>query len=25
VQPWPDTIKYLESLGAKNNHRCLSC
>jgi ankyrin repeat protein len=25
VQPWPDTIEYLESLGAKNNHKCLSC
>jgi ankyrin repeat protein len=25
VQPWPETIQYLESLGAKNNHRCLSC
>jgi ankyrin repeat protein len=25
VQPWPDTIKYLEGLGAKNNHKCLSC
>ncbi len=25
VQPWPDTIAYLESLGAKNNHKCLSC
>ncbi len=25
VQPWPETVKYLESLGAKNNHRCLSC
>jgi uncharacterized protein len=25
VQPWPDTIKYLESLGARNNHKCLSC
>ena len=25
VQPWPETIKYLESLGAKNNHKCLSC
>ncbi|MFN8059726.1 MAG: ankyrin repeat domain-containing protein [Vicinamibacterales bacterium] len=25
VQPWPETIAYLESLGAKNNHRCLSC
>jgi len=25
VQPWPETIKYLESLGAKNNHKSLSC
>jgi ankyrin repeat protein len=25
VQPWPDTIKFLEGLGAKNNHKCLSC
>jgi uncharacterized protein len=25
VQPWPDTIKFLESRGAKNNHKCLSC
>jgi len=25
VQPWPDTIQYLEGLGAKNNHKCLSC
>jgi ankyrin repeat protein len=25
VQPWPDTIKFLESKGAKNNHKCLSC
>jgi hypothetical protein len=25
VQPWPDAIEYLESLGAKNNHKCLSC
>jgi ankyrin repeat protein len=25
VQPWPETIKFLESLGAKNNHKCLSC
>jgi len=25
VQPWPETIKYLEGLGAKNNHKCLSC
>ena len=25
VQPWPETIKFLETLGAKNNHKCLSC
>ena len=25
TQPWPETIKFLESLGAKNNHKCLSC
>jgi ankyrin repeat protein len=25
VQPWPETIKFLERLGAKNNHKCLSC
>lgn len=25
VQPFPETIKLLESLGAKNNHRCVSC
>jgi ankyrin repeat protein len=25
VQPWPETIKLLESLGAKNNHKCVSC
>lgn len=25
VQPWPGTIKFLESLGAKNNHKCVSC
>jgi ankyrin repeat protein len=25
VQPWPDTITFLESLGAKNNHKCMSC
>jgi uncharacterized protein len=25
VQPFPETIKYLESLGAKNNHKCVSC
>jgi len=25
VQPFPDTIALLESLGAKNNHRCVGC
>jgi ankyrin repeat protein len=25
VQPWPETIKFLESRGARNNHKCLSC
>ena len=25
VQPFPDTISYLTSLGAKNNHKCVSC
>jgi ankyrin repeat protein len=25
VQPYPDAIELLESLGAKNNHRCVSC
>jgi hypothetical protein len=25
VQPFPDTIALLESLGAKNNHKCVSC
>ena len=25
VSPWPDAIKYLESLGVTNNHKCLSC
>jgi len=25
IQPFPDTIALLERLGAKNNHRCLSC
>jgi uncharacterized protein len=25
IQPFPETIKLLESLGAKNNHRCVSC
>ena len=25
VQPLPETIKLLEGMGAKNNHRCVSC
>ena len=25
VQPIPETIKLLESMGAKNNHNCVSC
>jgi ankyrin repeat protein len=25
TQPYPEAIKLLESLGAKNNHRCVSC
>lgn len=25
TQPYPDTIAYLESLGAINNHKCLTC
>jgi ankyrin repeat protein len=25
VQPFPETVKLLESLGAVNNHRCVSC
>jgi ankyrin repeat protein len=25
TQPYPETIKLLEKLGAKNNHRCISC
>ena len=25
MQPYPETIKLLESLGAKNNHKCVSC
>ena len=25
VQPFPETIKFLESLGARNNHKCVSC
>ena len=25
IQPFPETIALLESLGAVNNHRCMSC
>src|SRR3954465_15209263 len=25
VQPFPETVRLLESLGAKNNHKCVSC
>jgi len=25
TQPFPETIKLLESMGAKNNHRCAAC
>ncbi len=25
TQPFPDTIKLLEGLGAKNNHNCRAC
>ena len=25
TQPYPETIKLLEALGAKNNHRCITC
>jgi ankyrin repeat protein len=25
TQPYPETIKLLEKLGAKNNHRCITC
>jgi ankyrin repeat protein len=25
IQPYPETMKLLESLGAVNNHRCVSC
>jgi uncharacterized protein len=25
TQPYPETIKLLESLGATNNHKCLTC
>jgi ankyrin repeat protein len=25
VQPWPETLRLLEKLGSKNNHKCVSC
>ena len=25
IEPFPETIKLLERLGAKNNHKCVSC
>jgi len=25
IQPWPEALTLLESLGAKNNHKCVSC
>jgi ankyrin repeat protein len=25
IQPFPDTIKLLEGMGVKNNHKCVSC
>ena len=25
TQPFPETVKLLEGLGAKNNHKCVSC
>jgi hypothetical protein len=25
TQPFPETIALLEKLGAKNNHKCVSC
>ena len=25
IQPFPDALALLESLGAKNNHKCISC
>ena len=25
TQPYPETMKLLEKLGAKNNHKCISC
>ena len=25
IQPWPDALALLEKLGARNNHKCVSC
>ena len=25
MQPYPETLKLLEKLGSKNNHKCVSC
>jgi ankyrin repeat protein len=25
IQPFPETLSLLEKLGAKNNHKCVSC
>jgi len=25
IQPFPEALALLEKLGAKNNHRCVSC
>ena len=25
TQPYPETLKLLEKLGSKNNHKCVSC
>jgi uncharacterized protein len=25
IEPFPETIALLEKLGAKNNHKCVSC
>jgi hypothetical protein len=25
TQPYPEALKLLETLGSKNNHKCVSC
>ena len=25
IEPFPETVKLLESLGSKNSHKCVSC